>query len=397
MTPTAELTAKPLRTENGEVISSAELRCGDEVRDLWFSVSEEHEGYVVAHHDHLVQAALLWAQSRSSRMAVHGVVTRSLTQSLEEFATVWSRWRPELYHSIQIEADDVIDDPKDGQGHVFAFSGGVDASATLRRHTRGSLGNRQRQPSRAVLVHGFDIAINDVVSYSNAFESARRIADQAGVALCGVATNVRDIPVPWTDSFAALVSASLRFVGSSCAGGVMASCSSYMEPGFPWGSNPISNQFLGSPGFPIYTDGADLTRLEKVELLASWPEAVRQVRVCWEGDEPGKNCGKCEKCQRTLLEFLAAGIDDFSAFVAKPQPGSFARIATKNVFQQRFFQEVLECSEMQGRNDWWVCELRSALTRTRRRENLKSIPLLRKTVRAVKQFFPSGTTAGAKP
>lgn len=397
MTPTAEVTAKPLRTENGRVISSAELRCGDEVQDLWFSVPEAHEDYVVTHHDHLVQAALLWAQSRSPRMAVHGVATRSLTQSLEEFATVWSRWRPELYHSIQIDVDHVIEDSKDGQGHVFAFSGGVDASATLRRHTHGSLGNRQRQPSRAVLVHGFDIALKDDISYANAFESASRITDDAGVALCGIATNARDIPVPWTDSFAALVTASLRFVGAGCTGGVMASCSSYVEPGFPWGSNPISNHFLGSPGFPIYTDGAELTRLQKVELLANWPEAVRQVRVCWEGDRPGKNCGKCEKCQRTLLEFLAVGVDDFSAFASKPQPGSFAQIATRNVFQQRFFEEVLESSEMQGRNEWWVCELRTALARTQRRENLKSIPFLRKTVRAVKQFFPSGTSAGAKP
>jgi hypothetical protein len=61
-------------------------------------------------------------------------------------------------------------------------------------------------------------------------------------------------------------------------------------------------------------DGGRFSRLEKVRDLASWPTAIAALRVCPTRLEDGANCGRCEKCLRTRLELLAAGIDETSAF-----------------------------------------------------------------------------------
>jgi hypothetical protein len=34
------------------------------------------------------------------------------------------------------------------------------------------------------------------------------------------------------------------------------------------------------------------------------------LRVCWENNSPELNCGFCEKCVRTRLQLLAAGVND---------------------------------------------------------------------------------------
>lgn len=55
----------------------------------------------------------------------------------------------------------------------------------------------------------------------------------------------------------------------------------------------------------IYTDGAELSRLDKVRRIASFEPAFRYLNVCTIQD---KNCCRCEKCLRTIseLEYLGA-------------------------------------------------------------------------------------------
>jgi hypothetical protein len=63
----------------------------------------------------------------------------------------------------------------------------------------------------------------------------------------------------------------------------------------------------GSRDLRIKHDGVTLSRLDKARLLSDWNIALRNIKVCgpnW----PGDNCGKCEKCQRTMLELLSVGV-----------------------------------------------------------------------------------------
>ena len=64
-------------------------------------------------------------------------------------------------------------------------------------------------------------------------------------------------------------------------------------------------------------DGAAYNRTEKVKEIIAWPAAVKNLRVCWQGILQDKNCGQCEKCIRTQLNFLATGNPIPEAFSKK--------------------------------------------------------------------------------
>jgi hypothetical protein len=81
---------------------------------------------------------------------------------------------------------------------------------------------------------------------------------------------------------------------------------------FPWGSHPLLYPLAGSSAVEVVESGGERTRLEKVRFLARRPEVFAGVTVCAEGPLPGGvlNCGRCEKCVRTLLAMMIAGIPE---------------------------------------------------------------------------------------
>jgi hypothetical protein len=82
----------------------------------------------------------------------------------------------------------------------------------------------------------------------------------------------------------------------------------------PMGSHPATDGLFSSQRIRVIHDGGRFSRLDKVRDLVNWPTALAALRVCPAHPESGVNCGKCEKCLRTRLELLAAGIEETSAF-----------------------------------------------------------------------------------
>ena len=341
--------------------------------------------------DWLALALIFFAMEHGDSLHLHGTVSNSLLVNLSEINAIWRIWRPDKYRTIQLYADTVVSEEArpGGSGYVYAFSGGADACASLRRNLNDAMGWRKRRPSAAMLVHGFDIALENEKGFELANERAQFITSSVNVPLVTVKTNLRNLPGNWEDHFGAMVSALLTAIRTGFEGGVYASCQPYLNPVLPWGSNPVSNPLLCSSHFPIHTDGADMTRIEKVTLIAEWPEARDNVRVCWQGDTPGSNCGKCEKCIRTQLELLALGDTELNAFDAKIQPGDVSGMQIRNAFQIAYVVETLEFSRKRGISGWWVSELESVV---KRYESQVAQPCLRQVL----QLLPSLLKARVK-
>ena len=75
----------------------------------------------------------------------------------------------------------------------------------------------------------------------------------------------------------------------------------------PWGSNPVTSPLLSSARMRMVQPGAGTTRTEKVRAIGGLDSVRSHIRVCWQGDQLGRNCGRCEKCVRSKVNFLAAG------------------------------------------------------------------------------------------
>jgi hypothetical protein len=67
---------------------------------------------------------------------------------------------------------------------------------------------------------------------------------------------------------------------------------------------------FSSQRITVIHDGARYARFQKVRELASWPTALAAWRVCPSNPGTELNCGVCEKCLRTRLELLAAGVEE---------------------------------------------------------------------------------------
>jgi hypothetical protein len=78
----------------------------------------------------------------------------------------------------------------------------------------------------------------------------------------------------------------------------------------PWGSHPLLDCNFSSHELRVRHDGLRLSRLEKTRLLAGWDVALHHMRVCNKSDAykaDQLNCGKCEKCLRTMLALICLG------------------------------------------------------------------------------------------
>jgi hypothetical protein len=325
--------------------------------------------HIPSRSDHFALAALFPAMRSFDACIIHGEVSRSLLANLSELNAFWQFWRPQIYSQVRWETDMVADKTlvsEQRSGHLLAFSGGVDSSATLKRHTSESLGWRNLHIAGALIVHGFDIPVSDKEGFRTAHEKAERITSSVGVPLITARTNLRELPHHWKDAFVTKLASVLHVFNETFEGAVLAADEPYAFYAFgnlARASNPVSNPWLGTCSFPVLADGLELGRLEKVRLISEWEAAVNNIRVCWEGGVPGENCGTCEKCVRTQLELVALGITPRENFKAHLCPGMVIRIRPQGKGALFCLSEILDYSNRNDLSAWWTKELAKVVRR----------------------------------
>lgn len=245
---------------------------------------------------------------------VHGTASRKLLQSLSEWQAAWAKWRPGVYQIVTITVDEVSDASTTSRRALAAFSGGVDAAFTVRRHTTGAAGWQTLDLSAALLVHGYDIPISQPDVFRRARERARQMLEGQGLDLLTVSTNLRDLGQNWEDVCGLAIASALALHTPDYGVGLIGSSEAYDAMVIPWGSNPVTDHLCSTGLIEIRHDGAGFNRSEKAASLVDWPEALNLLRVCWAGDMLDRNCGICEKCARTRENFRIAGMENPPCF-----------------------------------------------------------------------------------
>jgi len=306
----------PAAGADGAIRLAARLYTGnaDPVR-LWFEVPETLQDRLLPGAAPFVIGMIFTIMRAGRPVRVRGAVPPSLLKNVDEFMAVWHAWHPDLYHRVDIVADTEIEEPRrPAAPAVSGFSGGLDSCYTAWWHHRGRAG-RQRENLRAgVFVRGFDIPLSDVDGFARALRNNRQILDSVCMEVLPLATNFREQPIDWENSHASGLAACMALFRGRYATGLVASTFTYDVLGIKWGSTPLTDRLFSSDSFAVRNDAADVDRLAKVRFLADWPEAMRHMRVCWEGRARDANCCRCEKCIRTILAFRIVG---------RPQPPCF--------------------------------------------------------------------------
>ena len=267
--------------------------------------------------DGYVFGILFFAMQGAKRIVVEGPISDLAIRNAWSLGEAWHNLVPHLYEPVIIESDEVVSSSSptfrghlhSSEGAIAAFSGGVDAMFTTLRHTDGSLGSASIPITDLLMVHGFDVALDNQCAFDELTKRTERFVEEVGLHRHVVKTNLKSVANQnWEHSFAAQLASVLHQFSNQMQTGVIGSSEPYDSPVPIWGSSPGTDYLLGGTGFSIVHDGAGYSRTEKVKLLSKNESARRSIKVCWEGINQGRNCGVCEKCIRTKLNFLAVGV-----------------------------------------------------------------------------------------
>ena len=318
--------------------------------------------------DMFALAMLADAMKAKCALEIRGRVSEGLISNLLELQQVWSHWWDEL-EPVEIKASGTLRAHPPKEGSVCAFSGGLDAAFTLRQHNKILCGNRSQDIRYAMLVHGFDIAIADEDHFAQAVTQCRASLTDTGVTLVRAASNFRHVSkVKWDFAYGAAVASLLTAFKNKVGAGLIASSHPYGLLRRS-GASPVTDHFFGSDSFRVRHDGASHTRTQKADVVGRWHAGRDRLRVCWE-DGSDKNCGECEKCIRTSLNFLACG---HPIPASLPQSLDLKRMRKITVYTRgrlNMWQELLEESKARGIKAPWQNVARFVVLKSRLRRFL---------------------------
>ena len=241
------------------------------------------------------------------------------------------------------------------------LSGGVDSLSTLRLNRLDYPLDHPRSVQDGLVVYGFDIGgLREWKTEDDIFERATKsleiLAKDTQIQLIPISTNLRHLDDDigfWQYEFHGAALAAVGHILSSRLSTVLISSTYDVHHLKPWGSHPLLDSNYGSADLEILHDGLPLSRLEKVRIVSEWAPALANMRVCTMNEPEKLNCGRCEKCLRTIAELDAIGkLGEASAFQADEtslQMLDSVKIAYG--YQNACWRELIPCFVAQGRHD----------------------------------------------
>jgi hypothetical protein len=284
------------------------------VETVFYELDRDTAPPRVDNFDGILCAIVLHAMQERRDIRLHGPATSLIVRNLSEFQLAWSCWRPNVYQPVEIDADTFITPRVRALRSMSAFSGGLDSTFTLLRNNPRSDTPRYGV-ERLVLVHGFDVSLGNPEALQELVDRTEPLRELTQTPQCIVRTNSRELRLQkWEDSCGAELAACLHLFSSEFTHALIGSSDAYDELWLPWGTSPVTDHLLSGGELTIVHDGAAFCRTDKVAFLSEHPIALRTLKVCTDPKHQGRNCSVCEKCVRTQLNLLAAGITSAPCF-----------------------------------------------------------------------------------
>jgi hypothetical protein len=282
--------------------------------ELWFDVPDSCAELLSDNGNPWLAALLPLAARLGEPIELPLPVDRRLHAGALQVLRTWHGWYPETT-VVPIEAEALTEHTTaPGKRTAAFFSGGVDSFFSVIEYDAA---NPTAAIDDLIAVWGFDIPLDNAAGFDRMRASLARAADAYGKNLVDVTTNIRDFlspPCNWA---------------SLAHGAALAATALILEPRYartlvpstvedaratPWGSHAQTDPLFSTSGLEIVHHGADHSRTDKTARIADSPIARDTLRVCWKS-RSDHNCGKCEKCYRTMLTLhLLGALDCFRTF-----------------------------------------------------------------------------------
>jgi hypothetical protein len=343
---TPEITCK-----NGEVIVSAKVVYQKPVLNkpeiAWFSFPESYLPYISGRADAFAAGLLPLAMVMREDLTIEGEMSPQLLYGLNEYQLALKMLFPNHFAKVNLQANNLakLSPTQAGQTCATLFSGGVDSSYTVMSH----LPDRQPIPDfqikYALFVHGFDIPLQNQVSYAEGLKVFSQHLPLLGVEVIPCRTNLHYFTsglLEWGIAHGGAI-ISVGLVLDKLFHYLLVASSFSLDDLVPCGSSPLIDHWLSTETLQVLHDGAPHTREEKVEALSTWQPVQHFLRVCINEDKRSgvNNCCRCEKCMRAMIRL-----------------DIFGTLKSFETFRQPFGRrEIMQWVPMHEDGDAWMFQL----------------------------------------
>lgn len=246
---------------------------------------------------------------------VDAPVSARFVENQQALMQVFCKWFPE-YRPVPIRGRQA------GAAKAVAgkrvgcfFTGGVDSFFTYLRH--------RDEVTDLIFVHGYDVDLDDAPRRAQVSAMGRAIEQATGVRFIELETNAvrlfRDFGRWGAHAHGFGLGSAARHLADYLARLYVPSsfATEYMRP---WGTHPETDWLFSDERLQVI-HGETILRLEKLREVSQDKLALRYLRVCHERIEGAYNCGRCEKCLRTMTLMQGLGVLHLStAFPAEVRP-----------------------------------------------------------------------------
>jgi hypothetical protein len=293
--------------------------CGRPPREISFAVGADAGDALTATADAFLTGCIVPAARHGERrISVRGTVCPRLRDNLDVALAILGSWRGVGATPIAIEAPDGFRAPRPAPARAgMPLSGGVDSLFTLRMNRLTIAPDHPAFIRTGIFLLGHDLGLpgsgaGEFERFDERVRSLGILASGCGIDLLPMRFNLRDLDDDLDFYVDALFGAALAAAGHALSSRLssFSIASSYdIRHITPQGSHPYLDAYFSSSVLAVRHDGAARTRLEKLRLLAEWPEALERLQTCNYRPPPigRSNCGTCEKCLRTSVGLLVLG------------------------------------------------------------------------------------------
>lgn len=310
--------------------------------------------------DFLLPLTLLPAMRRGFDLHLPAAISPRLLAAAPRVQDIFLLWN-EAYARVRVSSEREIAPVSSARGTAAFFSGGGDSFFTVVKNLDDI--------DALIFVHRtFD------GPWEPALRNARAAARELGKPLIEVTTNLRVLSnaarLEFADYGGGLLGGVALLFQHAFSRVLIASTFSYMAL-TKWGSHPLVDPLWSSEALEVVHDGSEATRPMKMARIAQNEVAMRRLRVCqWKGGSAAVsdrqlNCGRCEKCVRTMVNLRAAGV--LEACETLPGPLDLDAVASMPVVDDRdvaFIVENLRAVETYGGDKELAEALRTSLERS---------------------------------
>ena len=254
---------------------------------------------------------LLPSMKQGEDLIIRGSISQQLYKGMHAVMQEVLDWNLG-FKPIEIKVDEVAADTNTPHRTAVFFSGGVDSFYTYLKHKNDPV--EADRVDTFILVNGFDIDRRNRQLWNRTLRNITAIAAAEKVDLVVAKSNIYGLVEPiveWDYSHGGCLAAVGLFLRGAFRQVYIASTLSAEEQSeqIPLGTSLALDGHWSAESISFVHDGTEATRLNKVLWqIAQSPIALEHLRVCYKNEDGAYNCGKCDKCLRTMTSLYIAGV-----------------------------------------------------------------------------------------